>query len=91
MRLAPESPYPAAIHDSWEALLWLHSTGYKLLSLNPNKCAIGGSSAGGNLTAAMCHKAVSAPEIAPTFIVQLLIVPVMVSDIKKAHYSGRIS
>jgi acetyl esterase/lipase len=77
IRLAPENPYPAAVNDSWEALLWLHSTGYNLLSLNPNKCAIGGSSAGGNLTAIMCHKAVSAPTLVPRFLVQLLMVPVM--------------
>ncbi|CZR52274.1 probable arylacetamide deacetylase [Phialocephala subalpina] len=75
-RLAPENPYPAAVHDSWESLLWLQTTGFSLLHLNPAKCAIGGSSAGGNLAAIMCHKAVSAPASVPRFLVQLLIVPV---------------
>ncbi len=47
-----------------------------LLSLDLSKVAIGGSSAGGNLAAIMCHKALSAPSIVPKFLVQLLIVPV---------------
>ncbi|KAE9380659.1 hypothetical protein N431DRAFT_477552 [Stipitochalara longipes BDJ] len=75
-RLAPENPYPAAVHDSWEALLWLRSTGFTQLSLNARKVAIGGSSAGGNLAAIMCHKALSSPSLVPSFILQLLIVPV---------------
>ncbi|TVY75913.1 AB hydrolase superfamily protein [Lachnellula suecica] len=76
-RLAPESPYPAAVHDSWEALLWLKATGITHLSLNPSLCAVGGSSAGGNLAAIMCHKALSSPSSVPNFLTQLLIVPVM--------------
>jgi acetyl esterase/lipase len=68
--------YPAAVHDSWEALLWLQSTAASLLNLNLSKVAIGGSSAGGNLAAIMCHKALSSPALVPKFLVQLLIVPV---------------
>jgi len=74
--LAPENPYPAAVNDSWEALLWLRSTGFTQLALNPQKVAIGGSSAGGNLAAIMCHKALASPSLVPSFSVQLLIVPV---------------
>jgi acetyl esterase/lipase len=75
-RLAPENPYPAAVHDSWEAILWLNSTAAPLLSLDLSKVAIGGSSAGGNLAAVMCHKALSHPTLVPKFLVQLLMVPV---------------
>jgi acetyl esterase/lipase len=75
-RLAPEDPYPAAVHDSWEALLWLNSTAVPLLSLDLSKVAIGGSSAGGNLAAVMCHKVLSHPTLVPNFLVQLLMVPV---------------
>jgi len=75
-RLAPENPFPAAVHDCWETALWLHATGSKLLNLNPNRFAIGGSSAGGNLTAVICHKALSSNNV-PKFKLQLLIVPVM--------------
>jgi acetyl esterase/lipase len=48
-----------------------------MLSLDLSKVAIGGSSAGGNLAAIMCHKARSSPSIVPKFLVQLLVVPVM--------------
>ncbi|KAG0646011.1 AB hydrolase superfamily, partial [Hyphodiscus hymeniophilus] len=75
-RLAPENPYPAAVHDSWETLIWLNSQGASLLSLDVSKVAIGGSSAGGNLAAIMCHKALSSPKLVPKFVAQLLIVPV---------------
>jgi len=74
-RLAPEDPFPAAVHDCWEAALWLHAAGSKLLNLDVNRFAIGGSSAGGNLTAVVCHKALSSTNV-PKFNVQLLIVPV---------------
>jgi len=76
-RLAPENPYPAAVHDSWEALLWLNTTGAAHLSLDLSLSAVGGSSAGGNLAAIMCHKALSTPSLVPRFLTQLLIVPVM--------------
>ncbi|KAJ5051736.1 uncharacterized protein L3040_001508 [Drepanopeziza brunnea f. sp. 'multigermtubi'] len=66
----------SAVHDSWEALLWLKSTAYHLLSLDLSKVAVGGSSAGGNLAAVMCHRALSAPSSVPKLRVQLLIVPV---------------
>ena len=39
------------------------------------KCAMGGSSAGGNLTAVMCHKLLSSP-VLPRFQLQILSVPV---------------
>ncbi|TVY23326.1 AB hydrolase superfamily protein [Lachnellula hyalina] len=76
-RLAPEDPYPAAVHDSWEALLWLNAEGPAHLSLDLSRSAVGGSSAGGNLAAIMCHKALSAPSLVPKFSTQLLLVPVM--------------
>jgi triacylglycerol lipase len=83
-RLAPESPYPAAVHDSWEALLWLHTRASSLLPINPSKYAIGGSSAGGNLAAVMCQKILSSRSVTatkselhiPMPLIQLLLVPV---------------
>ncbi|KAL4862515.1 hypothetical protein BDV12DRAFT_190363 [Aspergillus spectabilis] len=58
-RLAPEHPWPAAVHDSWEALQWLVSDGVSALSLDASRLAVGGSSAGGNLAAVMTHKAMT--------------------------------
>ncbi|KAL4915623.1 Alpha/Beta hydrolase protein [Aspergillus aurantiobrunneus] len=75
-RLAPEHPWPAAVHDCWEALLWLISDGPAALDININKMATGGSSAGGNLAAIITHKALTlSPPV--KFLAQLLSVPVM--------------
>jgi acetyl esterase/lipase len=46
-RLAPESPFPAAVDDSVTAFQWLVEKGFK-----PQNLAIAGDSAGGGLTAA---------------------------------------
>lgn len=74
-RLAPEDPFPAAVHDSWEAVVWVQSLGVSLLSLNLSKIATGGSSAGGNLAAIMCQKSLE-PSSPVKFIMQILMVPV---------------
>jgi len=44
-RLAPESPFPAAVEDASRAFRWLVETG-----ISPERIAIGGDSAGGGLT-----------------------------------------
>jgi acetyl esterase len=54
-RLAPEFPAPAALHDCVAAVEWaLASAGE--LNVDASRYAIGGDSAGGNLTAATCLK-----------------------------------
>ncbi len=55
-RLAPESPYPAAIEDGYAALLWLSSQGQQI-AIDPNKIIVGGRSAGGALATAITHMA----------------------------------
>lgn len=75
-RLAPENPFPAAVHDSWEAILWVQEEGSSLVSLDLSKIAVAGSSAGGNLAAVMTHRA-QASSGGPNFLTQLLMVPVM--------------
>ena len=51
---APEHPYPEALNQCYEVLRWIADTsadgGATMLSLDPNRIAIGGGSAGGNLT-----------------------------------------
>ncbi|KAI0123466.1 alpha/beta hydrolase fold-domain-containing protein [Xylariales sp. AK1849] len=74
-RLAPEHPYPAAVHDCWEAVLWATGEGRNVLSVDTTKIAVGGSSAGGNLTAIICQR--MAVRDGPKPLLQLLSVPVM--------------
>ncbi|PGH36819.1 triacylglycerol lipase [[Emmonsia] crescens] len=74
-RLAPENPFPAAVHDCWESVLWVLSEGRTHLNLDTTRIGVGGSSAGGNLAAVMTHRCV-ARNFSP-LKVQLLSVPVM--------------
>ncbi|CAE6478092.1 unnamed protein product [Rhizoctonia solani] len=74
-RLAPEHVFPAAVEDSWTALEWVYEHGAAELGINPSKIAVGGSSAGGNLSAVMTQRAVQrSPQLPIKY--QLLIVPV---------------
>lgn len=47
-RLAPEHRFPTAVHDAWDAALWLAREG-RALGLDTTRLALGGDSAGGTL------------------------------------------
>jgi acetyl esterase len=51
-RLAPEHPFPAALHDTYDALCWLAANGAAIGG--DGRVAAGGQSAGANLVAAAC-------------------------------------
>jgi acetyl esterase len=56
-RLAPETTFPAAVHDAYAATLWAARNAGQL-KISPGAIAVGGDSAGGNLAAVlaqMCH------------------------------------
>ncbi|MBQ4566446.1 MAG: alpha/beta hydrolase [Oscillospiraceae bacterium] len=61
-RLAARHPYPAALEDCYEALRYLadHATA---LGCDPRRLMVGGESAGGGLTAALCMLARDRGEI----------------------------
>lgn len=72
-RLAPEHPFPAPLDDCYSATEWVARNAVEL-SINKNKIAVGGDSAGGNLAASVCIKA--RDESGPGITHQLLIYPV---------------
>ena len=61
-RLALTAPYPAAVNDCYDALLYLKNH-VKVLGINPNQIMVGGESAGGGLCAALCMMARDKDEV----------------------------
>ena len=59
-RVAPESRFPAALDDCLAATQWVYQNAASL-GLNPNKLAVGGDSAGGNLAAVVALTARDMP------------------------------
>lgn len=53
-RLAPEHPFPASVDDAIAAASWVGAHAGEL-GADPTKIAVGGDSAGGNLSAVVCH------------------------------------
>ncbi len=72
-RLAPEHPYPAAADDAYAAFTDVHANPERF-GVDPLRIAVGGDSAGGNISAACAQRAVREGGPAPAF--QLLIYPV---------------
>ncbi len=82
-RLAPEHRFPAAVEDAVAALAYAaERAGY--LGADPDRIAVGGDSAGGNLAAVAAQAARSGEAPRPAF--QLLIYPVCDLSEKRPSY-----
>ncbi len=71
-RMAPEHPYPAAVEDAYAAVKWVEDNA-GTLGVDANAIAVGGDSAGGNLSAAVSLMA--RDKKGPAIAFQLLIYP----------------
>jgi acetyl esterase len=72
-RLAPEHPFPASVYDSVAAARWVHSHAAEI-GADPTRIAVGGDSAGGNLTTVVALRL--RDEGGPALTGQLLVYPV---------------
>ncbi|MER7843626.1 alpha/beta hydrolase [Kitasatospora sp. NPDC096077] len=82
-RLAPEHPFPAGLEDVQAALDYAFAKAVDL-GVDPERIAVGGDSAGGNLAAVAVQEAVRRGGPVPVF--QLLLYPVTDLSTKRRSY-----
>jgi cation diffusion facilitator CzcD-associated flavoprotein CzcO/acetyl esterase/lipase len=82
-RHAPEARFPAAVEDGFAAVRWVaeHAAA---LGGDPERLAVCGWSAGGNVAAVVCQKARDAG--GPSIAGQVLVTPVVDCDTARASY-----
>lgn len=73
-RLAPKYAFPVGVEDSYAAFMWTCENAAEI-GIDPEKIAIGGDSAGGALSAAVCQMA--RDRKAPKICFQMLVYPVI--------------
>jgi len=74
-RLAPKDKFPAAVDDALAAFDWAVGEGAEVLGFDPERVAVGGDSAGGNLAAVVAQHRRKADGASPAL--QMLIYPLM--------------
>ncbi len=87
-RLAPETRYPGAMIDCFDATAWVAREANSL-GIDSTRIAVGGDSAGGNLAAAVALKA--RDEGGPAIAFQLLIYPVTDANFETGSYRDNAS
>jgi acetyl esterase/lipase len=83
-RLAPEHPFPAGVDDCWAALQWVGEHAAELGG-DPNRIAVAGDSAGGNLAAVMAQLA--RDNGGPALAFQLLWYPTTAADLSLPSFT----
>lgn len=83
-RLAPESPWPTWINDSWDALQWCARHASELGATPSKGFVVGGGSAGGNITAVLTHIARD-EQLSPPLTGQYLAVPAVMCFLPPSH------
>ncbi len=83
-RLSVEAPYPAALEDAYDALLWMKENA-KELGIDDNRLVVGGESGGGGLAVGLCLLARDRKEVAISFQVPLY---PMLDDRMKTESAG---
>jgi acetyl esterase len=84
-RLAPEAPWPAAVDDAYAAVGWAADS-IDSLGGDPDRLAIAGDSAGGNISAIVAQRC---RDQGPALVAQLLIYPGVDMD-PDASYQSRV-
>ena len=82
-RLAPENKFPTAHEDAYATYLWVRANAASLGG-NPAKIAVGGESAGGNLSVGVCLLAKERGQPQPVH--QMLVYPVANNDLNTESY-----
>jgi acetyl esterase len=82
-RLAPEHKFPAPLDDCYAAVEWVAANASSI-GVDPDLLAVGGDSAGGNLSAAVTLRA--RDESGPALRMQVLIYPVTDHDLTTGSY-----
>ena len=82
-RLAPEHAYPAAAEDAYAALKWVCEN-HSALAIDPERIAVGGDSAGGNLAAVVSLMARDREKL--PLRLQVLIYPITDCDFTTSSY-----
>jgi acetyl esterase len=84
-RLAPEHRFPSAVDDALAAVQWVEANASSI-GVDPNRIAVAGDSAGGNLAAVVAQLARDAK--GPQIAYQVLIYPVTDTDTETGSYQA---
>lgn len=79
-RLAPENPFPAAVDDALDAFRFARDNA-ATFGADPERIAVGGDSAGGNLAAVVAHRTTREDGAKPLF--QLLLYPAVDATVRR--------